>query len=662
MNILISHSWLKEFVKTDAGPKEIADLLSLHSASVESVKKQGNDYIYDIEVTTNRVDMMSVAGIAREIVSVLKTNRKKGELIKKLDSRIPQNWLKKNDYLDVKIDKTVCSRFSMLLFEIEIKPSPDWLRDRLDKSGIRSINNIVDITNYVMMETGQPMHAFDYEKIAGAQMNLRQSKKGESLTTLDGIKRNLAGGDIVIDDNEKLIDLCGIMGGENSAINGETKKVLIFAQTYDPIRIRKTTQTTGLRSEASTRFEKGLDSELVIPALKLSEKLLHETAGAKLLGGLIDIYENPYKPKRVSVDVSMVNTYLGIKLAVSEMEKILNSLGFSCFSDKNKITVQVPSWRGNDVNIPQDLIEEIARIYGYHNLPSRVRIGEPIQAGGDPNLPWIEKAKDVLKYWGFNEVYTSSLTAKEDLEKHGFNPQKTIKLKNPLTTEGEYLRPSIIPGVLKAVSENKPRSEEVVKIFELSKIYLPKKRQINQPVDEVLTLTGAVSDKSDKTFLQVKGIVEELFRELGIDTFSFSAKVDESCPVAKLLHPVKRLEMRVNDKACGVMGQINDVIIFDIDFDEVLKHANNNKSFQPISQYPPIIEDITFTLPEKTYVGDVMETIRKSSSLIVNLELITSYKNTRTFHIYFQHKNKNLTEKEVVEVKKKLTGEVRELF
>lgn len=305
MDIKIIDSWLKDHLKTSAKPEKIAEYLSLCGPSFERLHKVGKDIAYDVEVTTNRVDMASHYGIAREASAIL-PQFKVAALLQPLKSSSKQPLVNKVDYLDATVDHKLCFRFSTVLIRnVKLKDSPKWLQDRLIAAGLRSINNIVDISNYLMLDIGQPVHTFDYDKILGAKMILRSSKKDENIKTLDGQEHELPGGDIVIEDGQgRLIDLCGIMGGELSAIDEETKNVLLFVQTYNPVNIRKTSMSLGKRSDAAALFEKGLDPEQVEITIRRGIDMFIELTGGKPEKEILDLYPNPYQPKTVSLELS----------------------------------------------------------------------------------------------------------------------------------------------------------------------------------------------------------------------------------------------------------------------------------------------------------------------------------------------------------------------
>mgnify|MGYP001597959703 FL=1 len=504
MDLLIPNGWLKEFLETSASVKQIAECLSLCGPSVERVTQTEGDSVYSIEVTTNRVDSASVYGIAREASSILPRFGIKATLLP-IEVSFDQKSVGSVGYFNTKVDPLLCTRFSaILLKDFKIKSSPSWMIERLKQVGERVINNIVDISNYVMYELGQPVHTFDYDKILGAKIILRESKKGEKIITLDGKKHTLPGGDIVIEDGSgKLIDLCGIMGGLNSAVDGNTKNVLLFVQTYNPINIRKTSMFLAHRTEAAVLFEKTLDPELVTLGIKRGIDLFVKLTEGKPEKEILDIYPLPYKPKKLSMKLEFIRKVLGIEIPKQDINKMLTPLGFETSWKRNTLEVTVPSWRANDIEISEDIIEEVVRIYGYHNLPSTLMEGKIPDIIINSSFGFESKLKNILKGYGGTEVYTPSLVPKNWIR------QNALKLKNPLGSDSEYLRTSLMPSLVFAAKENSSEKDSF-HLFEISNVYLPKKG--NLP-DEKITLAGIFANTD---FRKTKGIVESLLEELNV--------------------------------------------------------------------------------------------------------------------------------------------------
>ncbi len=628
MDILIPHSWLRDYLKTKATPKQIAKYLSLCGPSVERINYIDKEPVYLIEVTTNRVDCAGVYGISKEAAAILPRFGLKAKLTK--TNPVENKRLKKTvPYLKAIVDKTLCGRFTAVLVKnVKVAPSPKWMQERLKLVGVRPINNVVDISNYVMHELAQPVHTFDYDKIKGKTMVLRESKKGERLTTLDGKLHNLNGGDIVIEDGKgRLIDLAGIMGGGNSAVDQYTRNVLLFVQTYNPVRIRKTSMGLAQRSEAAVLFEKGLDPELVSIGIKKGMDLFIKLKAGRPVSQILDIYPNFYKPKKVDVEVSFINKRLGIHLAKSEISKILSSLGFDVLIASDTLIIKIPSYRASDINIPEDIVEEVARIYGYDNLPSQLMTGiipDPIL---DAPFEFETKIKTLLSGWGGVEIYTQSLVPKTYIN------SKALKLKNPLGKEGEYLRTSLAASVVNAADANR-HIKEAFHLFEIANVYLPK---IGNLPYETMILAG-VSTNTD--YQKGRGIVEALLQKLNTNA-SFIQEEEKG------FSPAKHVNIKAKGKKIGHIGILdNGYIYYEFEVEALRKAAIAIKSFKPISKFPPQIEDITFKLPEKTKIGEVMTTI-SSVKLVNKIELRDIYDNSYTFRVWYQNPEKTLTDKEV---------------
>ncbi|MEA2020280.1 MAG: phenylalanine--tRNA ligase subunit beta, partial [Patescibacteria group bacterium] len=445
MNILVPHNWILDFVETDATPAEIAEKLSLHALSVENITKTSDgDHIFEIEITPNRPDALSVLGVAREVGAIFTQHKTEAEF-KDKEPRIrlkkPENPLN----LDVRIKKpNLCPRFSAVILDnVEIKESPQKIQKRLEKVGIRSLNNAIDITNYLMIERGQPMHVFDYEKIAGNKMILRESREGETLTTLDGKKRELPPGTIVIQDQDKLIDLCGIMGGANSCVDMGTTRIVLFVQIYNPQRIRETTQKMSFRTDASARFEKSMDPQGVVPALKHATKFLRENANAQIASKLIDIENQKYGESKIILSEEDVEKVLGVEVDPRQICTILRALGFEIdwltspddISGAPELRATVPSWRSTDIQESIDLVEEVARIYGYHNIPSKLPPLPKTLYQQEKIFQWEKLTKKYLEGWGYTEVKTTSFTNESELRNANLELKNTLRVQNPLTED-----------------------------------------------------------------------------------------------------------------------------------------------------------------------------------------------------------------------------------
>ncbi|MBI2012546.1 phenylalanine--tRNA ligase subunit beta, partial [Candidatus Curtissbacteria bacterium] len=547
MNIKIPVWWLREYVKTDVSAKTIANLLSLAGPSIEKVTKRGEDWIFEVEVTTNRADAFSVWGLAREAWAILAWEGQKAQLVKPKGLNLA---LEPDTSpllpLEVTIkDRGLCPRFTAIIVEgVKIRPSPAIIRNRLEAAGIRSINNIVDITNYLMLELGQPMHTFDWDKIKGAKMILRAAREGEKIKTLDGQTRKLPKGAIVIEDSEKLIDLAGIMGGANSQITRRTRRVVLFVQAYDRQTIRKTTQALGFRTEAASRFEKGVDLEAIPQALARAVYLAKKTAGAKIASELIDIYYRKPKAKQVEIGLAKVNQYLGINLKPQMATRILESLGFMVKLSDQKIKAEIPSWRLWDIEDGVDLVEEIARIYGYWRLPQKIPTGQ-IPVEEDSSLEGIISLKNALKYLGLVEIISYSIIPKEFLELAGAEEKKSVELTNPLTSEWQFMRPTLLISLVDVIAKNQ-NIRQNLKVFEIAKTYV---KQDNDLPKQDLMLSIALQNGD---FYQIKGIIENV---LGI--LNHEARWQELTVKSALFAKGESAQIVINGHKVGQVGMLD---------------------------------------------------------------------------------------------------------
>lgn len=653
MNIKILDSWLRDYVKTDATPKQIAEKLSLSSVSVERLEKYHDDYVYDIEVTTNRVDLMSVIGLARETAAVLSANGIRAEFTSHVISkplerlRDPQkiSHSVRNDkkLITIKNDPKLINRIMAVVMEVKIGQSPEEIKTRLETSDIRSLNNLIDITNYVMRVVGHPTHVFDFDRLNTKTLTVREAKTGEQIVTLDKKTHQLQLGDIVVvNDQNEIIDLPGIMGLENSVVTNDTKRILFFVNNDNPLNMRKTSMRLALRSEAVVLNEKGIDPELAKDAMDFGIHLFETLAEGKVISEIIDIYPNKPKEKTVSVSEKQIATVLGVSVSLETSAEILEKLGFVVKKENSSLSAKVPSFRVNDIAIPEDLVEEIARIYGYHNIPNLLPpLPARISHATDSIFFWENRVKEALKYWGFTECYTYPMVSKELF---GGNISDAVTIQNPLSSDMVYMRKTITPSLLEVVQKNK--NHETLALFEISNVYVKKESALP---NEVVTLAGVVK-KHDLSFFEIKGILQQLLVSLGIHAVSFKAEKGF-------------VSVFISGKVVGTIALINQTTItFELNFQEIVAHATLHKSYKPLSKYPPIVEDLAIIASKTVTTGDLIEVIKKQSTLISSVTLFDRYEDTRTFHVVYQSYEKNLTDEEVGEIRKKILKVVREKY
>jgi len=476
-------------------------------------------------------------------------------------------------------------------------------------------------------------------------MLLRESKKGETITTLDGKKFKLNGGDIVIEDGEgRLIDLAGVMGGNLSAVDPNTKNVLLFVQTYDASRIRKTSMGLAQRTIAATIFEKGTDTELVTPAILKGIDMFEKLCKGSAEREIVDLYPNPFKSRKISLTLEFIEKRLGITISKKDITDYLTSLEFESSWSGNKLNVSVPSFRSRDVLEAEDVVEEVARIYGYHNLPSELMTGKLTGRSTSAQFAFEEKVKNYLVGWGGTEVYTLSLVSQD------MAGRSALKLKNPLGTDSEYLRTSLMPSLIFAAKENVGTVDKF-QLFEMANIYLPRK---NDLPEEKLMLAGIFEDYN---YREAKGIAEALLEKLHLN-LEFNITEQNGFAAGKCV------SITTEGNTLGLLGypENSNQIYYELDMKKLFDSAYKNSEYKPISKYPAQIEDLTIVFPEKTIVGEVVDSMKSVNKLVNSVELKDIYKDSFTFRIEYQNPNKTLTDKEVEEIRTKIIQKVKEKF
>ena len=632
MNILIPNSWLSDYLETNATPQQFADAMSLTSVSIERIEKVGDDFVYDIEVTTNRPDLMSIVGIAREASAVLPQQGFTAKFKPHTVDHTPTT--SKSDMLTISSDPTLINRIMAVVLEIDLHASPEYISDRLTKTGIRSINNAVDVTNYIMREIGHPSHVFDYDRLNDHTLNIRRSKKGEKITTLDGKEYTLPGNDIVADDgNGTIIDLLGIMGTANSVVVDTTKRIVLFLDNNNHNLLRKTSMNLGIRTEAAVLNEKGVNPDIMLPTLATGIELLKKHANAKVISPIIDIYPNRIKSKTIKVTKDKIDSVIGIEIPQKTVVDILESLGFGVTVKENEFTVEIFTSRVNDIDIPEDIIEEVARVYGYHKIPNSLpALTEQANYHQDKNeFYWIQKVKEAFKFWGFTEVYTYSLVTEELFD----GPiENALKLKNPLTEDKTYLRNSLVPSVIDVANQNKANN---LQLFEIANVYLKKNKGLP---DEVLHLAVVVR-KEKASFFDGKGIVESVAKILGITTISFEKKKDG----------IEGADIMLSGKNIGSIEADEDITV-EINVQELLKHANSKKIYKEPAKFPPLIEDVRVEIPAHYPFAKIEKALKESSELVHSISLLDVYKNKKTFRIVYLSRTRSLTTGDIQPIRK----------
>jgi len=672
-----SYNWLKSYFKSPLPkPKKLAELLTMHSFEVDEVSKKNNDWVLDIDVLSNRAcDCFSHTGIAREISAILKRKIREPEILLKENKET-----KIENFLKVSIqDKKDCLRYTArMVKDVKVGPSPKWLKQRLEACGLQSINNIVDITNYVMLETGQPLHAFDFEKIGRTNSKknqnqdlpkkiiVRKAKKGEEINTLDGKRYKLEESFLVIADKEDPLALAGIKGGKKAEIDKNTKIIVLESANFDKLMVRKTSKALKLKTDASWRFENGIDPNNTKPAIDRAVSLIQRIAGGKVVSGFVDFYPKKIVPKKINLSYEYINRLFGLKIEKKKIKEVLTSLGFKIKEKKQEIEVTVPT-RRLDISLPEDLIEEIGRIFGYEKIPPVMPTAVLTSPEKNLEIFWENIAKDILKEAGFTEVYNYSFIGKDDLSIFDYKKEELIKVENPISLDFQYLRASLIPNLLKNIKRNENNYQEI-NIFELGKIFVKEKRKRKEI--RMLTLLSNSFD-----FFSLKGIVDTLLTKMGLSEVwydDFKATPEES--KKGFWEKERSAEIKVGLEEIGYLGEIsskilekmkikNKVFAFDINFEKLQKLASEEIEFRPISPYPAAVRDIALLVPRQVKAEEVLNKINLAGGkFVIDVDLFDIYegeelpegKKNLAFHIVYQAKDRTLTSKEIDKIQKKI--------
>ncbi|MCH7552125.1 phenylalanine--tRNA ligase subunit beta [Patescibacteria group bacterium] len=662
--MLFSLNFLKEHIQGQLpAPEKLDELLNMHIFEVEGKEKKGKDWIFDIDILSQRGDAASHRGLARELAALLQrqmTTLSAKTLKKEKGSLAP---------LNVKVKSPFVRRYSALVLEgIQITPSPQWLQDRLKFLGINPINNIVDITNYIMIELGQPLHAFDYDAIKNHQMIVREAKEGESIDTLDDLTFKLPKGALVIEDKGRLIDLAGIKGGKYSSIQQNTKNVVLQAASFSGKHIYKTKKQLGYTTEAADLYSRGLDPNATLMALERAVELLSKQGKVKIVQ-VIDIYPKEEIAKKILFDPASLERYLGASIPKIVAIQILKRLGFIVKEKNNTWEIIIPTFR-QDINVPIDIIEEIARMYGYEKINPIFPIGSILPSIEDPIVRFQEQLQDTLVKAGFSEIYSYSFIGEKDLQTFRYTPKDVkalVELENPYSAEYKYLRTNLLENLLKVVGENTKRYlSKNIYLFELGKVF----ENTKQKIAERNLITGVlhIPKKDDQVaFAQAKGVIDFLLSRLGIaDSWYDNYHQTPLYSRASLWHDDKIAEIKVEQKKIGFLGIVEpsiasnlklngSVAAFVLDVQELLHLIAKEYEYRPIPRFPAVLRDLAVLVPRTTKVIDVMNIIHaKGAKLIDNIDLFDMYEGEHipggqkslAFHLIYQAKDKTLTTKE----------------
>ena len=630
------------------------------------------DMVFEFEVTSNRVDCYSVIGIAREVAATFDTAFVMPELNE------TGNDDDVNDYVSVTVeDRDLCPRFcARVIKNVKIGPSPLWLQRRLSNMGIRPINNIVDVTNFVMEEFGQPMHAYDQSTIAGNHIVVKCAKDGETFTTLDGQVRPLDAHVLMIADNDKYIGIAGIMGGENTMITDQATTVVLECATFDGVSIRKSSKRVGLRTDASTKFEKGLEPTTALQAIQRACSLIEEMDAGEVIGGIIDVRgELPYR-RRISFQPEKINRLLGIDINKEEMLSYLTRLDF--LYDEATGEIEVPLFR-QDVVRWEDLAEEVARFYGYDNIPVTLPTGEATTGRISHKLQVEQIARTVAEHAGFNEGMSYSFESPKVFDKlllaEDSKLRQVVTIMNPLGEDFSIMRSSTLHGMLTSLATNYNRRNKNVRLYELSNIYIPKALPVVEQPEERMQFTLGMYGEGD--FYTMKGVMEQFLEKVGMfGKVSYQPKAELS-----YLHPGRQALVLYDNKVIGYLGEVHPLVqkgydigettyIAVLDLPTILPYATNNRKYVGVPKYPAVTRDISMTISKEVMVGEIEAVIDASGGkYLESISLFDVYEGAQigeglksvAYALSFRAADKTLEEAEIKAIMDKITKKLAEI-
>ena len=631
-----------------------------------AVKALGlDDVVFEYEITSNRVDCYSVVGIAREAAA---TFRKEFHPPVVTPTGNDEDV---NDYIKVSVkDTDLCPRYcARVVKNIKIGPSPEWMQRRLASVGIRPINNLVDITNYVMEEYGQPMHAYDLDTIEGREIVVRTAAKGEKFTTLDGQEREMDETVLMICDGKKSIGIAGIMGGENSMITDDVQTMLFEAACFDGTNIRKSSKKVGLRTDASGKFEKGLDPNNAQAAIDRACQLVEEMGAGEVVGGMVDVYGKKKEPVRVPFDADAINALLGTDISKEDMIEYFKKIDLEYDEEANEVIA--PTFR-HDLFRIADLAEEVARFYGYDNIPTTLPKGEATTGKLSYKLRIEEVARDIAEFCGFSQGMTYSFESPKVFDKLKIaedSPlRQTVEIMNPLGEDYSIMRTTSLNGMLTSLATNYNRRNKNVRLYELGNVYLPKALPLTELPEERMQFTLGMYGDGD--FFSMKGVVEEFFDKVGMH------KKETYDPNAgkPYLHPGRQANIIYDGTVVGYLGEVHPDVadaygigekayIAVIDMPEIVERATFDRKYEGIARFPAVTRDISMVVPKSIMVGQIEEVIeKKGGSYLESYALFDLYEGAQikpgfksvAYSIVFRAKDKTLEEADITKAMDKI--------
>ena len=628
--------------------------------------------VFEYEITSNRVDCFGIIGLAREAAATFRKEFQPPVVT------ATGNNEDVNDYVKVSVEDTkLCPRYTARVVKnIKIAPSPEWMQRRLAAQGIRPINNIVDITNYVMEEYGQPMHAYDLDTIAGHQIVVKRAEKGQKFVTLDGQERTLDDSVLMICDGEKAIGIAGIMGGENSMITDDVKTMLFEAACFDGTNIRLSSKKVGLRTDASGKFEKGLDPNNAIEAMNRACQLIEELGAGEVVGGVVDVYTTVKEGRNIPFEPEKYNRLLGTDIAPETMLDYFKMLDLGYDKEKNEILV--PSWR-QDLECDADIAEEVARFYGYDKIPTSLPSGEATTGKLSFKLRVEKLARDIAEFCGFSQAMTYSFESPKVFDKlllPADSPlRETVVITNPLGEDFSIMRTVSLNGMLASLATNYNRRNQNVRLYELGNIYLPKQTPVTELPEERMQFTLGMYGEGD--FYTMKGVVEELFDKLGMHE---KAEYDPS-DKKSFLHPGRQADIVYHGNVIGYLGEIHPTVAANyaikervyvavLDMPYVVEYASFDRKYRGIAKFPAVTRDLSMVVPKEVLAGDIEKVFdEKGGQYLESYALFDIYEGAQikrgyksiAYTLTFRAQDKTLEDADIQNAMNKILKKLEEL-
>ena len=655
-------------------PKKLAEILNIRSFEVENIEKIGHDFALDAKIPANRIsDALHHRGLAKEIAAI--TNHKLQ--IENPKSPTKENIANLKSSVRINIAASqLCSRYTAQELEIkDIGPSPKRMQERLITCGMRPVDAVVDITNYVMLEIGTPLHAFDSDKIRGGKVTIRESKSGEEVTTLDNTSHTLSQGLIVIEDSERIIDLAGIMGGANSSVSSGTKRILLQAATFDPVRIYKATRMLNFSSAASKIYSAGIDPSQTKAGLERAIELFISILHAQLIGPVIDMYPKKVAPIRVLFRPDYASRAIGQDITPAFYRETFERLGFNVSKKGSDFIVEIPTMR-RDIVIEEDLIEEAARMFGYEKISPKLPELAIAPPSSNDEYFWEEQIRDYLAGAGFTESILYEFTGERELQQFSVNPEEAPRLENPMNPETARLVPRVLIKYISSVAENL-RNFDSVRIFGIAKSFRKKEGNVTERKDLILALSQK-GTSGEEEFYRLKGALDILFESLRISDYWYDDKIDNQLHLSdyQLFHPYRLAEIKIGDEKIGIVGEIHPSVLknikakaritsAEIDFERLWQYARTEAEYRPLGKYPSIIRDIALIAPVFTKTEDVLNVIELTGgALLVDSDLFDYFQDATmreaetkslAFHLIFQSPDCTLTDREIDSLMARIT-------